>query len=73
MKLIDLIQLLNDCENLDINALDFEEPLYFTSYKDLPYHLLERKVSYLGAKCEDCLAIFLEQKTPIKDLTKVWC
>lgn len=61
MKLIDLLGLMDDITQLDINAQDFEEPIYITDISKMPKELLDREIDYIGAKCEDVLAIFLKK------------
>lgn len=60
MKIIDLLSLMDDITQLDINARDFEEPIYITDTNKIPKELLNREIDYIGAKCEDCFAIFLK-------------
>lgn len=60
MKISDLLSLMDDLTQLDINAQDFEEHIYITDMSKMPKELLNREIDYIGAKCEDCLMIFLK-------------
>lgn len=60
MKIITLLSLMDDITNLEINAQDFKEPICITDISKMPKELLNREIDYIGAKCEDCLAIFLK-------------
>ena len=62
MKLKDLLQVMDDITQLDINAKNFNEPLYLTHIDKVPTDLLNWEIDYIGAQCEDVLAVFLIEK-----------
>lgn len=62
MTLQDLLKVMDDITQLDINAINFEEPLYITDVSKIPTILLSCQIDYIGAKCEDVLSVFLIEK-----------
>ena len=62
MKLQDLLRVMDDITQLDINADNFDEPLYLTHIDKVPADLLNWEIDYIGAQCEDVLAVFLIKK-----------
>lgn len=62
MKLKDLLRVMDDITQLDINAENFNEPLYLTHVGNVPTDLLDWEIDYIGAKCDDVLVVFLIEK-----------
>ena len=60
MKLIDLLKVMDDITQLSI-VTDEKESLYIEDISKTPKYLFDYQIEYIGARCEDCLAIFLKK------------
>ena len=60
MKLIDLLKVMDDITQLSI-VTDTKESLYVEDISKMPTYLFDYQIDYIGAKCEDCLVIFLKK------------
>lgn len=62
MKLKDLLRVMDDITQLEINADNFNEPLYIPYLSNVPTNLLDWEIDYIGAKNLDVLVVFLIEK-----------